>query len=493
MKESADTEPELPFLGRFKQHYKDQKSHNFPFVLGLVLISAFLVSASLAPTISKNLGKLSQKKQGQEAHADIGGFLSMINNLRASNGLSPLVEDYNLMRAACWKANDMATHNYYAHTDSLGRNIRTMLQEQFNIGNEWVGENLDAASATADVSFQKWRDSPGHYANMVSSNFTRIGIGNAYNAGSDFQMYWATEFASNNDSSHPQDLANGRQDCSASYPLSNPQKGDVNCDGNIDSVDALLILRYVAALTQLSDTCQTGMVYGPSADVNSNSVIDAVDALFVLQYVAGIRSIQTLSLIPPATDTDGDGMTNGQEAQYSCLNPNIADATANPDNDSVSVVNQSLGVNININMNNAAELALGTNPCVADTDRDGFKDGVEVYVGTKPEKACITSDDDIDMTKPTHPSKTWPADLDTRGISYNKVNMPDLGSFVVSPKIYGTSPGSGSAYDIRWDLVPGTGAVPGSFINISDLDKVATGTAPMFGGQKMYGGPTCTP
>ena len=273
-------------------------------------------------------------------------------------------------------------------------------------------------------------------------------------------------------------------------------RGDVDCNFSLNSTDALYILRYVAGLAAGTyGYCPVNVpyeIYLPQADVDGDGDADAVDALFVLQYVAGIRNLQTLSLVPPVTDTDGDGITNGQEAQYSCLNPNVADATANPDNDSVSVVNQSLGVNININMNNAAELALGTNPCVADTDGDGFKDGVEVYVGTKPEKACITSDDDIDMTKPTHPSKTWPADLDTRGMSYNKINLPDLASFVVSPKIYGTTWGD-SAYDIRWDLVPGTGAVPGSFINISDLDKVATGTAPMFSGQKMYGGPVCTP
>lgn len=203
----------------------------------------------------------------------------------------------------------------------------------------------------------------------------------------------------------------------------NPVLGDVSCSGGVNSTDALYILRYVVGLaTGTYGTCPVNIpneIYLPQADVNGDGGVDAVDALFVLQYSAGTRNLQTQSLVPPIVDTDGDGMTDGQEAQYSCLNPNASDAAANPDNDSVSVVS----LNINVNMNNAAELAIGTNPCVADTDSDGFKDGVEVYVGTDANVKCGYD--------------AWPPDIDNNAAA----SVLDILKFKGKlPSLVGTSP-----------------------------------------------------
>jgi hypothetical protein len=62
----------------------------------------------------------------------------------------------------------------------------------------------------------------------------------------------------------------------APYPA-----GDANCDGEVTSVDGLLILKQVA-----------GMGDAPchhAADVDCNGVADAVDALGILRYVAGFE------------------------------------------------------------------------------------------------------------------------------------------------------------------------------------------------------------
>lgn len=200
--------------------------------------------------------------------------------------------------------------------------------------------------------------------------------------------------------------------------------GDVDCSGSINASDATHILRNVAGLEGLSNNCEPGAVYRPEANVDRDGDIDAVDALYVLQYSAGIRATQTQSLISPNTDTDGDGMTNQQEAQYSCLNPNVADATVNPDNDSVSAGN------INVNMTNVAELAIGTNPCVVDTDGDEFKDGVEMYIGTDPNLKCGIN--------------AWPPDFNNSG----SVTNSDVLSF--SPS-FNSNVGD-TRYDRRHDL-----------------------------------------
>jgi hypothetical protein len=56
--------------------------------------------------------------------------------------------------------------------------------------------------------------------------------------------------------------------------------GDANCSDDVTSVDALLVLQFVAALVP-SIACED------NAELNGGG-IDSVDALLVLQYVAGL-------------------------------------------------------------------------------------------------------------------------------------------------------------------------------------------------------------
>jgi murein DD-endopeptidase MepM/ murein hydrolase activator NlpD len=62
--------------------------------------------------------------------------------------------------------------------------------------------------------------------------------------------------------------------------------GDVNCDGGVNSVDGLLVLRSVADLPDAAAGClQT------AGDVDCNQVLDAVDALQILRYVAQLSRL----------------------------------------------------------------------------------------------------------------------------------------------------------------------------------------------------------
>ena len=80
-----------------------------------------------------------------------------------------------------------------------------------------------------------------------------------------------------------------------------------------------------------------------------------------------------LNLNPCLADTDGDGLSDGDEislrTQYSCLDPK------NPDSDNDRLKD---GEEIN---------TYSTNPCLADTDGDGWSDFLEIKWGTDPTKA----------------------------------------------------------------------------------------------------------
>jgi len=66
-----------------------------------------------------------------------------------------------------------------------------------------------------------------------------------------------------------------------------PLAGDGDCSGDVDSIDAALILQLAAGLF-------SGLPCADAADVNGDGEIDAIDAALVLQFVAGL-----LDELPP--------------------------------------------------------------------------------------------------------------------------------------------------------------------------------------------------
>lgn len=130
-------------------------------------------------------------------------FLTLINNYRAQNGAGPLQVSVALENSSTWMSNDMASKNYFSHTDSLGRDPFTRMNA-FGYPYYPAGENIAAGYSDAQNTFNLWvnacdPDSSGactyaHRKNMLSTSYVVIGIGRAYNAGSTYGWYWTTDF-----------------------------------------------------------------------------------------------------------------------------------------------------------------------------------------------------------------------------------------------------------------------------------------------------------
>ncbi|MGB0653553.1 MAG: hypothetical protein ACPGQL_10175 [Thermoplasmatota archaeon] len=72
-------------------------------------------------------------------------------------------------------------------------------------------------------------------------------------------------------------------------------------------------------------------------------------------------------------DDDNDGLTDDQEAPFSCLDPLVADAHVDADGDGLT--------------SSEEVLTHGTDPCLADTDGDCFNDRKEIRRGSDPNDA----------------------------------------------------------------------------------------------------------
>lgn len=131
--------------------------------------------------------------------AQESAFLTLINSYRAQNGLAALTLSTNLNRSSSWLAVDMASKNYFSHTDSLGRSPS---QRATDCGYpSGAGENIAAGTVwdTAQEAFDAWRNSPGHNANMLNGSYKQIGIARYYGSGSTYGWYWVTDFGLVND------------------------------------------------------------------------------------------------------------------------------------------------------------------------------------------------------------------------------------------------------------------------------------------------------
>lgn len=102
------------------------------------------------------------------------GMLDLVNEARAGRDLKPLVFDDKLAAVGDAHARDMFAKGYFSHNTPDGK---TPFDRMDKAGIHYMiaGENLALAPSTEDA-FEGLMDSPGHKANMLSSDFGKVGI-----------------------------------------------------------------------------------------------------------------------------------------------------------------------------------------------------------------------------------------------------------------------------------------------------------------------------
>ena len=127
--------------------------------------------------------------QSENTYTDlINEVYEITNNYRSLVGVSSLTLDSSLVEAASIRAKELS--DSFSHTRPNGSSCFTVLSE-LGISYGTAGENIAAGYSTPQSVMEGWRSSSGHYQNIISSKFKKIGIGvNIINN----QYYWVQIF-----------------------------------------------------------------------------------------------------------------------------------------------------------------------------------------------------------------------------------------------------------------------------------------------------------
>jgi uncharacterized protein YkwD len=121
------------------------------------------------------------------------------NSFRAQGGLGGLRLDPTLVMVARQRAADMAQNGYFSHyspSNPSQAQVYAFLAAagySYNKAGENIARNNYADSQSVGVAMNAFMASPGHYANIMNSNYRSIGIG--YATGSNGMKYYAVVFA----------------------------------------------------------------------------------------------------------------------------------------------------------------------------------------------------------------------------------------------------------------------------------------------------------
>lgn len=128
--------------------------------------------------------------QNENTYTDlINEVYEITNNYRSLVGVPSLTLDSSLVEAANIRAKELS--DSFSHTRPNGSSCFTVLSE-LGISYGTAGDNIAAGYSSSQSVMEGWRSSSGHYQNIISSKFKKIGIGvNIINN----QYYWVQIFS----------------------------------------------------------------------------------------------------------------------------------------------------------------------------------------------------------------------------------------------------------------------------------------------------------
>lgn len=90
------------------------------------------------------------------------------------------------------RAVEMAYANIFSHTRPDGSSCFSVFP-YYSISYFAAGENIAAGYGSPEAVVTGWKNSEGHYANMINVSFTKLGVG-YFNIDYGYGAYWVQLF-----------------------------------------------------------------------------------------------------------------------------------------------------------------------------------------------------------------------------------------------------------------------------------------------------------
>lgn len=214
-------------------------------------------------------------------------IVMLVNEARTAEGLAPVAAVPVINDAAAVRASEAV--ELFSHTRPNGNYFHTILLEN-NVRYALAGENIAAGSDNAADTFEQWKNSPGHWANIMNPKYTHIGVGVTYVPGSDYEWYWTQLFISSNDTLEGQYIPGTDNTPNVKYAPTPVIYGDVDGSGAVNSFDLVLLLKSLTNETTLTANQLK------SADCMQDEKISIADAIVIKKYILGQYDTLPVSL-----------------------------------------------------------------------------------------------------------------------------------------------------------------------------------------------------
>ncbi|RBQ23829.1 hypothetical protein ALNOE001_06630 [Candidatus Methanobinarius endosymbioticus] len=129
------------------------------------------LSGVIMPTIhAENINQIDKNQFNTDQYLNslINRILELVNLERAKFNLNPLTLDEDLNSAA--KIRSQEIQHLFDHKRPDGSEITT-------ISSKIQGENIASAQPTAEQVMRDWMDSPSHRQNILTPEYTTLGVG----------------------------------------------------------------------------------------------------------------------------------------------------------------------------------------------------------------------------------------------------------------------------------------------------------------------------
>ncbi len=129
-----------------------------------------------APTQQQQAPAQQQQQTPANVSQAVQQVIDLTNEQRRKNGLPALQADTKLNSVAQMKSVDMQQKGYFSHTSPTYGSPFDMMRDQ-GVTYRTAGENIAQGQRTPQEVVNAWMNSEGHRKNILSRDFTHIGVG----------------------------------------------------------------------------------------------------------------------------------------------------------------------------------------------------------------------------------------------------------------------------------------------------------------------------